>query len=42
MSLLLHQEGQTDRHWVFFELLRLHVHFIVKLRGMGFLLQMYV
>lgn len=42
VSLLLHQEGQTDRHWVLFELLRLHVHFIVKLRGMGFLLQMYV
>lgn len=42
MSLLLDQEGQTDRNWVLFELLRLHVHFIVKLRGTGFLLQIYV
>lgn len=42
MSLLLGQEGQMDRHWVLFELLRLHVHFIIKLRGTGFLLQIYV
>lgn len=42
MSLLLDQEGQTDRHQVLSELLRLHVHFMVKLRGTGFLLQTHV